>query len=185
LLLTGFEPFAGQASNPSAELVRHFQARAGWTAAVLPVTFDGARAQLGKLLTRVQPRVLLMLGLARSRSVISLERVALNWVDAEIPDNDGAQPCEQPLVVGAPPALFGRIPFRQLRDQLVAAGLPAEISHSAGTYVCNALYFDALLHSQAAAAFVHVPPFERLAWGEQVRAVELLLQWAESLQTGT
>lgn len=181
MLLTGFEPFAEHPTNPSAELVRHFQGRPGWATAVLPVTFAGARGELAELLDRIRPRVLLMLGLARSRSVISLERVALNWVDAEIPDNSGAQPLEQPLVPGAPAALFGRVPLKELRHKLLAAGIAAEISHSAGTYVCNAVYFDALHRNQAAAAFVHVPPLERLGWAEQVRAVQLLLEWAESL----
>lgn len=126
-----------------------------------------------------------MLGLARSRSVVSLERVALNWVDAEIPDNEGEQPLEQPLVAGSPAALFGKLPFKLLRQALQNAGIPAEVSHSAGTYVCNAVYYDVLHTCSVPAGFVHVPPIDKLPLAEQVRAVEVLLEWAESLQTAT
>ncbi|MHC2997798.1 pyroglutamyl-peptidase I [Microbacterium sp. HJ5] len=165
LLLTGFEPFGGDAVNPSGDAVREAAAR--WTGpetlvtGILPVTFEGAPAQLNALIEEHSPDVVIATGLAGNRSVISVERVAVNLLDARIADNDGAQPVDAPSVAGAPAAYFATLPVKAIARGISAAGVPSEVSHSAGTFVCNHAMFAAL-HAAAErsglrAGFIHVP----------------------------
>jgi pyroglutamyl-peptidase len=163
VLLTGFEPFGGDAANPSGEAVHRVAAR--WTGpevlvtAVLPVTFAGASARLRELMDELRPEVVIAAGLAGGRERIGVERIAVNLTDARIPDNDGRQPIDEPSVAGAPPAYFATLPVKAIARALGDAGIPAEVSHSAGTFVCNHVFFAAL-HAAAPATragFVHVP----------------------------
>lgn len=163
VLLTGFEPFGGDAGNPSGEAVHLVAAR--WSgpevlvSAVLPVTFAGAGARLRELLAEHRPDVVIAAGLAGGRSRIGVERVAVNLIDARIPDNDGAQPVDESSVDGAPAARFATLPVKAIVRALDDAGIPAELSYSAGTFVCNHVYFTALDAASpgARAGFVHVP----------------------------
>ena len=152
LLLTGFEPFDGEAVNPSWEVARALHGRqvAGWRlcAARLPCAFATALPALHAALDRWQPAAVIALGLAGSRSAVSVERVAVNLVDARIPDNAGAQPVDVPVQAGGAPALF--------------TGLPAELSLSAGSFVCNQVFYG-LMAALAArpgvrGGFIHLPP---------------------------
>lgn len=162
-LLTGFEPFGGDAANPSGEAVHLVAAR--WNGpenlvtAVLPVTFTGAQARLRELIATHRPDVVIAAGLAGGRARIAIERVAVNLVDARIPDNDGAQPIDEQSVTGAPSAHFATLPVKEIARRLTAAGVPAELSYSAGTFVCNHVFFTALeaAASGTRAGFVHVP----------------------------
>lgn len=165
VLLTGFEPFAGDATNPSGEAVR--AVAAGWSGPeeliveVLPVTFDRADAQLRALIDRHRPDVVIATGLAGGRTQVTPERVAINLADARIPDNDGAQPVDRPIVEGAPAAYFATVPVKAMAAAMGEAGIPAAVSYSAGTFVCNHVMFAAL-HATAStpgarAGFVHVP----------------------------
>ena len=163
MLLTGFDPFAGDTSNPSGDAVELVASR--WTGpatlvtAVLPVTFGGAAAQLGDLIRDHSPDLVVAVGLAGGRRTISIERVAVNLVDARIPDNAGAQPIDEPSLAGAPDARFSTLPVKAIVRALTDAGIPAELSHSAGTFVCNHVFFHALAHTSrgARAGFIHVP----------------------------
>ena len=165
VLLTGFEPFGGDASNPSGGAVRRVAER--WTGPevlitdVLPVTFTGAAQRLRGLISEHAPDVVIAAGLAGNRVSISVERVAVNLADARIPDNDGAQPVDQPSVEGAPTARFATLPVKAIVRDLLAAGIPAEVSHTAGTFVCNHVFFAALdeasAHPDLRAGFIHVP----------------------------
>lgn len=163
VLLTGFEPFGGDAANPSAEAVRLVAAR--WTGpeslvtAVLPVTFAGAGERLRALVAEHRPDVVIATGLAGGRRTIAVERVAVNLVDARIPDNDGEQPVDAPSVAGAVPAHFATLPVKEIARRVQQAGIPAEVSYSAGTFVCNHVFFTALevAASGTRAGFVHVP----------------------------
>ncbi|MFC8680856.1 pyroglutamyl-peptidase I [Microbacterium ureisolvens] len=162
-LLTGFEPFGGDAANPSGEAV-HLVA-AGWrgpenlVTAVLPVTFAGAQARLRELLAEHRPDVVVAAGLAGGRAAIAIERVAVNLIDARIPDNDGAQPVDEPSVPGAGAAHFATLPVKEITRRIAAEGIPAELSYSAGSFVCNHVFFNALeaAASGTRAGFVHVP----------------------------
>lgn len=165
VLLTGFEPFAGDATNPSGDAVRLVDTR--WTGperlvtAVLPVAFDAAAAQLRRAIDEHSPDIVIATGLAGNRAAVTPERIAVNLVDARIPDNVGAQPIDQPSVPGAAAAYFATLPVKAMTAALAAAGLPASLSHTAGTFVCNHVMFVAL--DEAArrpgvrAGFVHVP----------------------------
>ena len=163
MLLTGFEPFGGDAVNPSGEAVRLIAAR--WNGpedlvtAVLPVTFTGAAERLRALVADHRPDVAIATGLAGGRAVIGVERVAVNLVDARIADNDGEQPVDVPSIPGAAPAHFATIPVKEIARRIMAAGVPAEVSYSAGTFVCNHVFFTALevAASRTRAGFVHIP----------------------------
>lgn len=163
ILLTGFEPFAGDEVNPSGEAVRAVAAR--WTGpeslvtAVLPVTFVGAAARIRELIAEHSPDVVIASGLAGGRAAIGVERVAVNLVDARIPDNDGTQPVDEPSVTDAPAAHFATLPVKAIVRDIAAAGIPVELSHTAGTFVCNHVFFTALeaVPADVPCGFVHVP----------------------------
>ncbi|MGN8552573.1 UNVERIFIED_CONTAM: pyroglutamyl-peptidase I [Microbacterium sp. SLM126] len=163
VLLTGFEPFGGDAGNPSGEAVHLVAAR--WAGpevlvtAVLPVTFAGAAARMRELMAEHRPDIVIAAGLAGGRTRIGVERVAVNLLDARIPDNDGAQPIDEPSVAGAPAARFATLPVKAILRALEDAGIPAEVSYSAGTFVCNHVFFTALEASAPGtrAGFIHVP----------------------------
>ena len=171
LLLTGFEPFDGEAVNPSWAVAQalHGQVIGGAlvVAVQLPCVFATALAALQAALTAHQPRWVLALGLAGSRSAISVERLAVNLVDARIADNAGAQPVDEPVVRGGPAAYFTGLPAKALVARLQQAGLAAELSHSAGSFVCNQVFYG-LMHGLAAtpqvvAGFIHLPPLPEQA----------------------
>lgn len=166
VLLTGFEPFDGEVINPSWLAVRELDgatiARHRVHAVELPVSFAAMPVALAAAIARYAPRLVLCVGQAGGRPQISLERVAVNLVDARIPDADGAQPIDQPVIAGAPDAYLATLPLKAMLAALRRAGIPAEISLSAGAYVCNACAFH-LAHRIAAepvplrGGFVHIP----------------------------
>ena len=152
VLLTGFEPFGGDTVNPSALAV---QALAGRhlhghhvVSAQLPVAFGAALGAMQQLLGSHRPALVITVGQAGGRAAISLERVAINVDDARIADNSGAQPVDRPVVVGGPDAYFSTLPIKAMRAALLAAGIPAEVSQTAGTFVCNHVFYG-LMHELA------------------------------------
>ncbi|MFT3778089.1 MAG: pyroglutamyl-peptidase I [Ottowia sp.] len=168
VLVTGFDAFGGDALNPSWEIARALHRRqvAGHRvlAAQLPTVFGAALARLDELLAAHRPALVICLGLAAGRAALSLERVAINVDDARIPDNAGAQPIDVPVVAGAPAAYFSTLPIKAMRQAMLAAGVPAEVSQTAGTFVCNHVFYG-LMHrlatvrrlAGARGGFVHVP----------------------------
>lgn len=168
VLVTGFEPFDGAVVNASADAVAALAAR--WTGpdelvtAVLPVEFDEVRTADGsfmRLLADHAPDVVVAVGLAEGISQVRIERVAINLMDARIPDNGGARPVDAPVAVDGPAARFATLPVKAAAVAVRAAGIPAAVSYSAGTYVCNAAFY-ALQHVLAErpdvlSGFVHVP----------------------------
>jgi pyroglutamyl-peptidase len=191
VLLTGFEPFGGDSLNPSWQVARalHNQTAAGAriVSLCLPTEFGRAREVLDAALRRQRPVLVLCLGLAASRSALSVERVAINVDDARVADNAGAQPIDQAVLPGAPAAYFSRLPIKAIVAALNTAGLPAEVSQTAGTFVCNHVFYG-LMHSlrrrrSVRGGFMHVPPLATLPLHEQRRGV--LLALATALQTDT
>lgn len=166
VLLTGFDPFGGEALNPSWLAVSALDGEviAGHrvVAVQLPTAFARATRALRGALRLHQPALVLCVGQAGGRACLSLERVAINIIDARIPDNDGVQPVDVPCVKGAPAAYFGTLPAKAMHRALVDAGIPAEVSNTAGTFVCNHVFF-VLMHALAAQAaparggFMHIP----------------------------
>ena len=164
VLLTGFDPFGGEAINPSQQIVQalHGALVAGHrvVGATLPTEFGAAPATLEKLIARHRPALVLALGQAGGRDGISLERVAINLIDARIPDNAGAQPVDMAVVHDAANAYFSTLPLKAMLQRLRDARIPASLSQTAGTFVCNQVFF-ALMHAlrrrRARGGFAHVP----------------------------
>ncbi len=173
MLLTGFDAFGetretGHAANPSWLAARLLDGEEiggrKVVAARLPTVFGTAWETLERLIEQHRPALILCVGLAGGRSALSIERVAINLMDARIPDNAGHQPKDEPIVSGAPAAYFSSLPVRNMLQAVVAAGLPAELSQSAGTFVCNHVFYR-LMHRLAndpalastRGGFVHVP----------------------------
>lgn len=165
VLLTGFEPFENEPLNPSWEAVRQLEgARVGGctvATACLPVRFGEALDQLRHALDAHQPVLALSVGQAKGISGLQVERVALNLEDARIPDNGGQQPVDRLVVPGAPTAYLASAPVKAMVAALHAAGLPAQVSHSAGTYVCNHVFYGLCHLAQARpglrVGFIHIP----------------------------
>lgn len=164
LLVTGFEPFGGAAHNPSGAAARALQGQQIAGRAVhgleLPCVFGLAAQRLQQALDQTRPALVLCLGLAPSRQGFSIERVAVNLDDARIADNAGAQPLDQAVLPAGPAAYFARLPVKAMVAALHKAGAQAELSHSAGSFVCNHVFY-ALMHLLAtrpavAGGFMHV-----------------------------
>ncbi len=165
ILVTGFEPFGGEKTNPSWEVVNALPRVIAGHAVVrecIPVSFRRGPAAVLEAIQRENPSIVLCVGQAGGRAKVTPEFVGINYADARIPDNDGEQPQATRLLADAPDARFSTLPVRAMAQTMVDAGVPAAVSYSAGTYVCNAVLFsvlDALAASQstARAGFVHVP----------------------------
>lgn len=172
VLITGIEPFESDPTNPSWEIARALDGEridgATLVARQLPCVFGRANLELVAAIEATQPSLVLALGLASGRSEISVERVAIKVIDARIPDNAGHQPVDVPVVADGPAAYFSSLPIKAIVHALRAAGVPAAVSQSAGTYNCNHL-FDGLMHHIATRAprmrggFIHVPTTPELA----------------------
>ncbi len=184
VLLTGFEPFEGESINPSWEAVRALEGQVleghRVVVACLPVEFGKAGQAVEDLVTLHRPAVAVGVGQARGVTGLVLERVALNLEDARIPDNGGAQPVDGPVVPGAPTAYFTTLPVKTIRESLRRAGIPAALSLSAGTFVCNHLFFT-LQHLGATqspglrSGFIHLPLLPSQAAGEPSMALDLMV----------
>lgn len=193
VLLTGFGPFGREPDNPSEHVVRALDGTRlpggqRVRGRVLPVAFDGARAALAAALTEGVPSLALGLGLAASRREISVERVALNLADAPMPDAGGAQPVDRPLADDGPPARFASLPVKALVAALRAAGHPAGLSLSAGSYVCNAVLYALLERLDplgVPAGFLHLPRADAWPLEKQVEAVRLALITAAAVTDGS
>ena len=197
-LVTGFEAFGGEGVNPASEALGHLPPRLGEMALVtrvLPTVFGRSLEALGDAVATTAPDIVLCVGLAGGRAALSLERVALNIDDAGIPDNRGQQPIDRPVVDGGPPAYFATLPIKAAVAALRAAGLPAIVSNSAGTFVCNHVFYGlmhlaATRHPGLRGGFLHVPylPSQAvaqdatpsMALADIVRGIEIVLAVATS-----
>jgi pyroglutamyl-peptidase len=159
ILVTGFEAFDKSTLNPSAEIVKALKGD-DLVTAILPVVFGQASAQLRELIDLHKPSAVLCLGLAVGRSEITPERIAINLENARIADNAGNQPLEQRIMADGPDGHFSTLPLEKMVASMKAAGIPASISLSAGTFVCNHIFYvlqDYLKDSSIKSGFMHVP----------------------------
>lgn len=165
VLLTGFEPFDNDLVNPSWEAARQLdgvQVGDGVqiVARCLPCAFATAGECLAQLIGELRPAMVIATGLAPGRSEMSIERVAININDARIPDNLGQQPIDTAVVVDGPAAYFSTLPIKAMVKALREAGVAAAVSQTAGTFVCNQVFY-LLQHRLAGAGvrsgFIHVP----------------------------
>ena len=177
LLLTAFSPFGGECVNPSQQalaLLPDVLCGASVVKLLLPVSFSAAPKLLRQTIRREKPALIISLGQAGGRAGITAERIAVNLQEAEIPDNDGAQPRGKPVEKGAPDGIFSTLPIAAMVKAVQKAGLPAAVSNSAGTYVCNTVLYTSLRAAQALpdgarVGFLHLPFLP-----EQVRGRENL-----------
>jgi len=164
ILLTGFEPFGGEATNPSWEIARALD---GWQceghvvrSVRLSCVFGDALRELEAALAEHRPALVVCVGQAGGRGEISIERVAINVDDARIPDNLGRQPVDAAIAHDGPAAYFSTLPIKAIARDVRAAGIAASVSNTAGTFVCNHVFY-ALMHrlagTTARGGFVHVP----------------------------
>ncbi|AZE84828.1 Pyrrolidone-carboxylate peptidase [Pseudomonas orientalis] len=165
LLLTGFEPFDHDVVNPSWEAVRLLEGvelsdDVRIVARRLPCAFATAGETLIQLIEELRPVMVIATGLGPGRSDISIERVAINVNDARIPDNLGAQPIDTAVVEGGPAAYFSTLPIKSMVRAVREAGIAASVSQTAGTFVCNQVFYrlqHALAGSAVRSGFIHVP----------------------------
>lgn len=186
VLLTGFEPFGGEALNPSEEIAREINgatlARHKVVGALLPCVFGAALKELKHQIKLHEPVVVICVGQAGGRAEITPERVAINVDDARIPDNAGQQPVDKPVVKEGPVAYFSTLPIKAIVQELRRREIPAAISQTAGTFVCNHVFYGlmhdlALHHKGVRGGFVHVPYLpEQAKTGQPSLAFELMTQ---------
>ena len=187
ILLTAFDPFGGEAVNPAELAVREVQFD-GHTLRKLTVPTEYARCEtvLAAALDEAAPEILLMVGQAGGRAAVTPERVAINVDDSAAADNAGEVRQNRPISPDGPAAYFATLPIHRIVDAIKAAGIPAAISNSAGTFVCNHLMYTALARVKppAIAGFVHVPFLPEqgekrgapsMALDDMVRALEIAL----------
>lgn len=149
VLLTGFDAFGGDSINPSWLAVQALQGEVisghRLIAAQLPTEFAASTLALKRLLRQHHPTLVIAVGQAGGRSALSLERVAINIQDARIADNSGAQPIDLPVDKRGPAAYFSTLPIKAMQQAIEAEGVPAQISQTAGTFVCNHVFY-VLMH---------------------------------------
>ena len=163
LLVTGFDPFGGENINPSWEAVKELPDHIGdWQISKMeiPTVFGAAANQVIAAAEGLQPDAILCIGQAGGRAAVTPEVVAINLQEARIPDNSGNQPMNIPVVKGGPAAYFATVPVREMVQAIQAANIPAALSYSAGTFVCNDVLYRLLHHfdgTATQAGFIHVP----------------------------
>ncbi|MEO7129174.1 MAG: pyroglutamyl-peptidase I [Rhodoferax sp.] len=198
VLLTGFDAFGGAYLNPSWLAVRALHGRqvAGHrvVAAQLPTEFDASLNVLRSLLRQHRPALVICVGQAGGRSALSLERVAININDARIADNAASQPIDTPVIASAPAAYFSTLPIKAMLLALQQAGVAAQVSQTAGTFVCNHVFYG-LMHALATqrglrrtrGGFIHVPYLPEqgtpaMLLDDMVRGLRLALRCALTTQ---
>jgi len=164
--LTGFAPFAGFRANPSGLIARALDGTqvggARVIGRVLPVSLARTDAALAGLARLPRPAAILSLGLFGGASAVQLERVAANRIEFAIADNDGARPVPQPIAAEGPAALWATLPVDAIRTGLLRAGIPTITSMTAGTYLCNLVFYRLLrlaerLPGRPPCGFIHLP----------------------------
>ncbi len=165
VLVTGFDPFGGEKVNPSIEAVKRLPdkiAGADIIKVELPTVFGKSIERLEKALNEHQPDITICVGQAGGRSRISVERVAININDGRIPDNEGNQPIDEPIFEDGENAYFSNLPIKAMVKAMKDENIPAEVSNTAGTYVCNhvmygLLYYINKQYPSMKGGFIHIP----------------------------
>jgi len=175
VLVTGFDPFGGEKVNPALEAVKKLPdtiAGAEIIKIELPTVFNRSIQVLGASIDEIKPDIVLSVGQAGGRFDITVEKVAINLQDASIPDNDKEQPIDEKVFEDGETAYFATIPVKKIVENINKKGIPASVSYSAGTYVCNNimyadLYFANKKYPNMKAGFIHVPFITEQAVGKK------------------
>jgi pyroglutamyl-peptidase len=166
VLVTGFEPFGGDTVNPALETVKklaeipteNYEIRV----CEIPTVFNKSLKHLEKTIVETKPDIVICVGQAGGRSDITVERVAINVDDARIPDNEGNQPIDTAVVEGGPVAYWSTLPIKAIVKEMNDKGIPASVSQTAGTFVCNHLFYGLMnqlahLNKTITGGFLHIP----------------------------
>lgn len=165
VLITGFDPFGGEAVNPAFEAVKLLPDEIAGAEIIkleIPTVFSKCGPAVEEGIKKYEPDVVINVGQAGGRSCVTIEQVAVNLAEARIPDNDGEQPSDEPLQREGAPAYYATIPVKAIVKNIRDHGIPCHISYTAGTYVCNCIMYN-VLHMAATkytnirAGFIHVP----------------------------
>jgi len=165
IFVTGFSPFAGAKVNPAWEAVKRLPGEIAGADIVrlqIPVAFVRDGEVLRDAIRSYRPDAVLCVGQAGGRAEISVERIAVNLMDSAIPDNDGVQPADMPICPHGKSAYFSTLPVKTMVQNIRAHGIPASVSNTAGTYVCNDVMYRLLFMAQnefsgLRGGFIHVP----------------------------
>lgn len=169
ILVSGFEPFDGLDVNPSAQLLEylsHYHYDFALSTILLPVSFPNAFPVLKKRIEEFSPHYVIMTGLAKNRQEITPEKVAINYINARNPDNEGNHPKKQKIVENGIDGLFSTLPLEEMIHFAKTNHLPVNFSFTAGTYVCNDLFYKTLSYAQDKnfrAGFIHLPATEEIS----------------------
>ncbi len=163
--MTGFDPFGGEKVNPSYEAVKLLPDQIGNAEIIkieIPTEFTGCRSAVEEAIEKYCPDIVINVGQAGGRSTITPEKVAINLMDARIPDNAGEQPVDMPIHEDGENAYFASVPVKEMVAEIKENGIPASVSYTAGTYVCNTVMYHVqyLIHKKypnIRAGFIHVP----------------------------
>lgn len=167
ILVTGFDPFGGEKINPSYEAVKRLPDMIDDAEIIkmeIPTVMGKSVDVLSEKIEEIWPDAVVSVGQAGGANAIRVERIAVNLDDYRIPDNEGNQPVDMPIYVGGPNAYFSTLPIKEMRDALENRGIAAEISNSAGLFVCNHVFYSVrhLCETKYAgkgiiSGFIHVP----------------------------
>ena len=164
IIVTGFDPFGGETINPSIECVKALPEIEGveLIRLELPTVFKESAKRLNEVINDVKPDAVLSVGQAGGRAGITMERIAINVDDARIPDNISQQPIDEEIQVEGEAAYFSTLPIKRIVKAIREAGISAEVSNSAGTFVCNHIMYQALFAATKAdkpfkAGFMNIP----------------------------
>lgn len=183
VLITGFDAFGRANTNPAWQAVQSLSssiANAEIIKLQLPTVFGKANDILETALGEHTPDIVILVGVADNRSKIGLERVAINLDDARIQDNEGNQPIDESICAGGETAYFSTLPIKAITVALKEAGIPAQVSNSAGTFVCNHTFYG-LLHlaknecPALRSGFIHIPPPETMTLETAIHALEIAI----------
>ena len=182
ILLTGFEPFGGEQNNPSWLAVQQLHGyqlddEVRIVSRQLSCVFETSQRELKTAIDELKPVLVLAVGQAGGRTELCFEKVAINFIDARIADNAGQQPIDKSVVTDGPAAYFTTLPIKAMVNSLRQQGIPAAVSYTAGTYVCNTVFY-ALMHQlknnpKVRAGFLHIPYSPEQAIGKAVASMSV------------
>ncbi len=189
VLITGFEPYWDYPENSSWVVAEKVATRGvvGVDIAIeqMPVSFSHVGMALRKVVEKHSPDMIIMLGQSGGSDKVKLERVALNMMDSKLPDNDGCTPNEEPININGASALFTTMPIKSLREAIEARGINVKISNSCGLYVCNRLYYEALMLSnkrQMKVIFIHLPFYKGQPSAKQGKSTMPIDEMVKAIQ---
>lgn len=165
ILVTGFDPFGGESVNPAYEAVKLLPDQIKGAKIIkleIPTVFSKSGPAVEAGIKEHEPDVVINVGQAGGRASVTIEKVAINFADARIADNDGEQPIDEPLQADGETAYFATVPVKAMMQNVRKHGLPCSVSYTAGTYVCNSIMYNVLYmcakrYPGIRAGFIHVP----------------------------